>query len=194
MNEDLQLLLEKIQRDGVDKAKAEADVLLKNAKKESASIIAEAKAAAEKFKSDAQHEADASAARAEETIRQSARDVLLDVEKSLTALLEKLLLEDVNQALSSEELVVSLIQEAVTAYINGGSIEVDVAEKMVAALQAKLIGEAAQGVTVVTDATTGSGFRLKLADGRIEHDFTGAAVTAAIARQLRPSLLTLLQS
>ena len=68
---------------------------------------------AKKFKSDAQSEADASAARAEESIRQSARDVLLDVEKSVTTLLEKLLLEDVNKALNSEELVTSLILETV---------------------------------------------------------------------------------
>lgn len=194
MNDDLQLLLEKIQRDGVDKAKAEADVLLTNAKKESAAIIASAKAEAEKLQAEAQREAKASAARAEETIRQSARNVLLDVEKSVTTLLEKLLLQDVNTALSSQELVASLIQQAVTAYINGGSVEVAVTAKMTAALQAQLVGEASRGVTVVTDETAGSGFRVKLADGRIEHDFTGTAVAAAIARQLRPGLAALLKS
>jgi len=194
MTEDLQQLLEKIQRDGVDKARQEADAILASARQDAAALMASAKAEAEKFRSDAQRDAEAYSARAEETIRQSARDVLLHVEHSVTAMLSKLLQKDINTALNSEELVAALVQEAVKAYLSGSEkIEVAAAEQMVHALRAGLAQEAAEGVTVVTDQTAGSGFRIKLAGGRIEHDFTGAAVTTALARQLRPGLAALLK-
>ena len=195
MTEDLQQLLEKIQRDGIDKAQTEANAILEKAKKDSAALIDSARAEAEKFKSDAQQEAKAYSARAEESISQSARDVLLHVEQSITELLSTLLQKDVNTALNSEEVVTALVQEAVKAYISGeGNIEVAAVEQMVGALRAKLAKEALEGVTVVTDKTTGAGFSIKLADGRIEHDFTGAAVTAALSNQLRPGLAALLKS
>lgn len=195
MTEDLQKLLEKIQRDGVDKAQAEATEILEKAKKESSSLIASAEAEAEKIKADAKTEADAYAARAGETISQSARDVLLHVEKSVTALLENLLLRDVSKALSSEDIAATLVQEAVKTYMTGEeSIEVAVVEQMTEALRAKLATMAAEGVSIVTDNTTGSGFRVKLAGGRVEHDFTGSAVADALAKQLRPGLAALLKS
>ena len=54
--------------------------------------------------------------------------------------------------------------------------------------------EAVAGVTVVTDATTGAGFRVRLADGRVEHDFTGAAIVDALSKQLRPRLAALMKT
>jgi len=195
MTEDLQQLLEKIQRDGVDKANSEADAILAKAKKESAALISSAKSEAEKFASDARQEAEKYAARAEESIRQSARNILLDVEQSVTELITKLLLKDVNTTLNREEIVASLVQEAVKTYISGEDfIEVDAIGKMTDAIRAKLAQDAVEGVTVVTDETTGSGFTIKIAEGRIEHDFTGAAVTTALSRQLRPGLAALLKS
>jgi len=195
MTEDLQQLLEKIQREGIDKAQAEANSILDKAKKDSAALIATAKAEAEKIKKEAQAEAEAYAVRAGETISQSARDILLHVEKSVTAMMENLLQKDINTALSSEETAASLVQEAVKTYMTGNDrIEISAAEKMTEALRTRLAGMAADGVTVVTDSTTGSGFRVKLAEGRIEHDFTGAAVADAIAKQLRPGLAEYLKS
>ena len=195
MTQDLQHLLEKIQRDGVDKAKADADKLVEAARAQARSILDAAKAEAEKVKGDARVEAEAFEHRAEETVRQSSRDTLLSVEKAVTALLTNLLLKDVNTALNSTELVSGLVVEAVKTYLCGkGSIVVATAAKLADALRAKLAAEAATGVTVVTDETIGTGFRVKLADGRIEHTFTGAAVADSLARQLRPRLAALMKS
>jgi hypothetical protein len=100
----------------------------------------------------------------------------------------------VNAALSSAELTAELAAEAVRAYIGEkGGVEVAAAAKLADALRAKLAAEAASGVTVVTDDTTGAGFRLRLANGRVEHAFTGAAVADALAKQLRPRLAALMK-
>lgn len=194
MTQDLQQLLEKIQRDGVDKAKSDADKLVSEAQAQARKIVEAAHAEAAKIKADARQEAEAFERRAEETVRQSARDTVLNVEKAVTALFGGLLLKDVNAALNSAELTAELAAEAVRAYIGEkGGVEVAAAAKLADALRAKLAAEAASGVTVVTDDTTGAGFRLRLAGGRVEHAFTGAAVADALAKQLRPRLAALMK-
>lgn len=194
MTQDLQKLLEKIQHDGIDKAKSEADKLLATAHSQAKTALESARAEAVKIKADARQEAEAFEHRAEETIRQSARDVLINVEKAVTALFAGLLLKDVNTALNSTELVAGLATEAVRAYLNEKeAVVVSTSAKLADALRTKLAAEAISGVTVVTDEATGSGFRIRLADGRIEHDFTGPAIAATLARNLRPQLASLLK-
>jgi len=195
MTQDLQQLLEKLQRDGVDKAKADADTIVEEARAQARSLVESAHAEATKIKTAARVEAEAFEHRAEETVRQSARDTLLNVEKAVTALLTRLLLKDVNNALNSTELVSGLVVEAVRNYLGGkGTIEVAAAAELADALRVKLAAEASSGVTVVTDDTTGAGFRIRLANGRIEHSFTGAAVADSLAKQLRPRLAALMKS
>lgn len=195
MTEDLQQLLEKIQRDGVDKAQAEADSITEAAKQKAASLVSAAKSDAEKLKNDAKAEAEAYAARASETISQSARDTLLRIEKSVTALMENLLLKDVDQALNSEEVISALVQDAIKTYLqDDADIEIAASEKMVGILRGQLAERASEEISIVMDETTGSGFRVVLADGRVEHDFTGAAVAEALSKHLRPELKKLLQS
>jgi V/A-type H+-transporting ATPase subunit E len=195
MTQDLQQLLEKIQRDGVDKAQCEADRLLKEARAQAQSLLQSARTEADNLAASARREAEAFERRAEESIRQSARDTLLNVEKSVTDLFSKLLLSEVNAALNSTELAASLAAESVRAYLGGtGPVEVSAAAKLADALRAKLAAEAVAGVSVVTDDATGAGFRIRLANGRIEHTFTGAAVADALAKQLRPRLAALMKT
>jgi V/A-type H+-transporting ATPase subunit E len=194
MTQDLQQLLEKIQRDGVDKAQAEAGRLLSEARAQAKSILDAAHADAAKAKADARQEAEAFERRAEETIRQAARDTLLNVEKAVTALFAQLLLKEVKSALDDKALVAGLAAEAVRAYLGGkGAVEVAASAQLADALRAKLAGQAASGLTVVTDETTGTGFRVRLAGGRIEHDFTGPALAEALAKGLRPRLAALMR-
>jgi len=195
MTQDLQQLLEKIQRDGVDKAKADADKLMADARAQAKSLVEEAQAEASKIKAAARQEAESFERRAEETIRQSARDTVLGVEKSVTNLLAGLLLKDINAALANDTALTShLASEAVRAYIGGkGGIDVAAAAKLADQLRAQLAAEAVEGVNVVTDEATGAGFRVRLAGGRVEHAFTGSAVAEALAKQLRPRLAALMK-
>ena len=195
MTQDLQQLLEKIQRDGVDKAQAEADALLSDARAQAASLLDAAQAEAVKIKAEARQEAEAFEHRAEETMRQAARDTVMKVEKAVTHLLQRLLLENVNAGFDANpELVADLAAEAVRAHLGAkGGVEVAAAAKLADVLRATLAAEAAKGITVVTDETAGTGFRLRLANGRVEHAFTGPAVAETLAKQLRPRLAALMK-
>ena len=98
--EDLQSILEKINREGVEKADAEAARIVAEAKEKAAAIVREANEAAAKAKADAEKEAKASAERGEATLRQSARDIVISVEGAVTDLLTNILARNVDAALS----------------------------------------------------------------------------------------------
>ena len=193
MAAELQQLLEKIQKDGVDKANAEANRILSEAKAKAEGIV---KAAAEKAAADeakAKAEAEAYAKRAEETIRQAARDTVINVRGAVTAMLESVLARDVNSALSDPATVAQIAVSAVKEVASGAPAEVSAGAKLVEAIRAQRAAEAVAGVTVVTDEAAGTGFSVKLDGGRVEHAFTGEAVAAELARRLRPALAALVR-
>jgi V/A-type H+/Na+-transporting ATPase subunit E len=194
MTQDLQQLLEKINTEGVEKANIEAAKIIDQATLQAKALVDAATREATKKVATAKQESDAFERRAEETIRQAARDTLLNVEKALTDMLCALLLKEVKTTMNTPALVSQLASEAVRAYITGkGGVDVATSAALADALRATLATEAANGVTVVTDTLIGSGFKVRLANGRIEHDFSGGAVADALAKNLRPKLAALLK-
>ena len=191
MAEELQQLLEKIQHDGVEKANAEAAAIISKAKAEAEACkkAAAEEAAAETAKAEA--EAKASAERAEKTIQQAARDTIREVKNALDALFENLLTKNVNAALSTPGEAAKIALDAIRS-LNADDAEVAANEKLAAALKAQLAADAVKGVKVVLDPSVGSGFSIRLDGGRVEYDFSEAAISAAIAKRLRPALAALL--
>ncbi len=193
MSEELQQLLEKIQQDGVEKANAEAAAIIAKAKADAANLVKEAEANAAKAKAQAEADAKAFTERAEETIRQAARDTVLSVESAVTKLLEAMLLKDVKAALSNPSSTAPIALEAIKSLVSAGNTEVAADAKLADALRVALQQSAIKGVTVVTDETLGTGFSVRLDGGRVEHDFTGATVADALAKRLRPALAKLVK-
>ena len=189
MAEELQGLIEKINRDGVEKANAEAERIVSAAKDQAAAIVKSAKEEAERAMAAAKADAEASAERAKETLRQAARDAVISVESAVGRLLERVLAANVDAALSDPAVAASVVGEAVRDITAGG--EVAAGPKIAEAARAQLA--ARPDIKVVLDETLGSGFRVKLDGGRVEHDFTGAAVAAELAKRLRPDLAKLMK-
>ena len=189
MSEDLQSLLEKINRDGVEKANAAADKIIADAKAKAAEIVKAATADAAKAKADAEKAAADYTARASETVAQAARDTILKIEASVTAMLTALLAKDVDAALADEKNVAALALEAVKGLTSAA--EVAVPAKLAPALKAQLAAQ--KNLTVVTDDTLGTGFSVRLDGGRVEHAFTGAAIADELAKRLRPDLARLVK-
>ena len=187
--EELQSILEKINREGVEKAEAEAKRIVDAAKAEADALLRDARDAAAKEKADAARESAAAASRAEETIRQAARDAVIGVRDAVTALLDKLLVKDVDLALADGATAAGLVANAIKDMTGPG--EIAAGEKLAAALRAQLA--ASGGFTVVTDETLGTGFSVRLDGGRVEHAFTGEVIATELAKRLRPELAKLLK-
>ena len=189
MAEELQSLIEKINRDGVEKAAAEAAKIVSAAKDEAAAIVKSAKDEAAKFAADAKADAEASAERAKETLRQAARDAVISVEGAVTRLLEKVLAADVDAALSDPATAAGIAAEAVKNIVASGEISAPakIADSVRSSLAAKT------NLTVAIDETIGTGFTVKLDGGRVEHDFTGTTVAGELAKRLRPDLAAIMR-
>ncbi len=190
MAEELQNLLEKIKRDGVEKANAEAAAIVAKAKSDAAAIVKTAQDEAAAAKTAAAEGAKESAARAEETIRQAARDTILKIEQAVSSLLTNVLATNVDAALADPAVAVPIAASAIQALVAGdASAEVAANAKLAEALRAQLAARA--NITVVTDEDAQAGFSVRLDNGRVEHDFTGSTVAAALAARLRPDLAKL---
>ena len=186
MAEELQQLLEKIQRDGVDKANAEAKAIVDKASAEAKAIVDKAKEEAAAVTAKAEADAKAFAERANVTVGQAARDVVLEVKDGVGRLFEGLLAKDVKAALAGN--AATLAAEAIKALAAGQDAQVAANAQLAEALRAQFAAGAANGVTVVTDESVGTGFSVRLDGGRVEHDFSEKAITAALAKRLRPDL------
>lgn len=188
--EDLQSLLEKINRDGVEKAEAEAKKIVDAAKAKAAEVVREAEEFSARTKAEAEKAAQGFTARAEESLRQAARDTVLKVENALLALFEKTLAKEVEKSLSDENTLCALVTEAVKA-VASSSAEVSVPPALAEAVRSRLVSQ--ETVTVVTDATTGAGFSVKTEGGRVESSFSAEDIAGEIARRLRPDLAKMLK-
>jgi len=197
MSGDLQNLLDRIQKDGVERADQEAERIVSEAKTEAAAIIKEANATRDREIEAARQEATQLEARGQRALEQAARDMVLSVGNSLDALFQGLLSDGVDAANAGDQLG-ALVAKVVDAYSREGqSVEAIVSDTdrdaVVAAVKAKLGEAASQGVTVRGDGTVTKGFRIALENGRMTHDFTSETIAASLATLLRPYLAEITQ-
>lgn len=190
MAEELEKLLDKIRRDGVEKAEAEAAGIIDAARKQAESIKAEAEKSAAASRASAEKDAEAFAKRSEESVRQAARDILESTAQAVTALLEKALAENVDAALADPAVAAPLAAEAVSQLVKGAA-EIQCAPKLVESLRAQLAAK--KELSVVPAEDLRSGFRVRIDGGRVEHDFGAQAVADALASRLRPRLAALVR-
>ena len=195
MATELQFLLDKIQSEGIEKANAEATRIINDATGRAKAIVAEAQATAAEFRSKSEADAELFRQRAEQAVRQAARDVLLEVQRNMDQSLQRLFLAKVSEAMSPEFLkavLANLIKEGL------GNVEFKLSPSDMAALSQSLVKEIqqragqSQGVRIAPDSDIRAGFRVFVSDGRVEHDFTAQAIQEALGRLLRPALAALI--
>ena len=189
MAEDLQALMERIQKDAVDKAELEATSIISKAKEKAAEIVKAAEQEAQAKLEQADKDAEAFTERSERTLEQSARDLLLSVGKNLEKMILDLLSLQVEKSLD-ETTVKSMLLAIAKSY--SSDIEIDFSEADAKALSSFVMGEFAKqlkaGVKVESDKGVKFGFRVKLDQGKVSHEFTEAAMAESLSALLRPQL------
>lgn len=194
MAEELQGLLDRIQKEGVERAESDAATIVDEAKAKAKTIVAEAEKQAKGIIEKADSESKLFQQRSENAVRQAARDVILSIGEAVTETLQGIVERQVDAALDTDALP-KMIQETVQAYTqaNGAdNIEVLLSEKQQKAVTAyfmKAFAEAMKdGLTIRGSRSVISGFTVALKDSGVQHDFTGEALTTAIGQLLRPQL------
>ena len=193
MSEDLQSLLDKIRNDGLNKAEEQGKAIVAEAEAKAKNIVAEAEAKAKNIVAEAERRSLTYTESSKRTLSQAAANLLLDIDGALLKHLEKILSNGVSSAMLDTAFVADLVRDAVKCYLSSGEVKIAAASALAEAVRAAFSAEAATGAEIVVDPSAGSGFRVMLDGGRIEHSFTAEAVSQALSRQIRPELAELLK-
>ncbi|MCZ7592253.1 MAG: ATPase [Kiritimatiellae bacterium] len=195
MAEELQHLIERIQREAVDTGEKQAADLVAKAKRQAAEIVAEAEKQAKEYREKAERDAEQFTARSQQTLRQASRDLLITVGRGVENIVGRLAKEASDASLTYET-VQTMLEKLVESYWSRPDrehrIEVMVnpkdQERLVAFFKSKYREQLGKGLEVKGDERILKGFNVKLANGRIEHSFTNEAIAEALSSFLRPHL------
>ncbi len=197
MTEDLQHLLDKIQKDGVDKAESEASRIVEEANSKAGDIVSKAKKEADEIIEKAKKDSETFEEKGRKSLEQAARDVVISARAGIQAAVTSVIKTETDAAINDETLSAMLLK-VVEAYCSGaGSSEVLVneadVEKLKGHVLSKLSEEAKSGITIIPEGTISKGFKVVLKDKNIEHDLTDTAITEALSRVLRPHIAAILE-
>lgn len=201
MAEELQSLLEKIQKDGVEKARTEAERILEDARQQADTVRKQAEEEARNRREAAEREAKDLQERGQRALEQAARDVILTLKGAIEATLRALVRKDVAAALDPAA-TADILKQVVDAYCKdrGGtpSLELLVPEELRDRIAEHFLGrltrEMQDGVAIKGDGTVLAGFRVSVKDDQMEHDFSDEAITDALCSLLRPHLANIVKS
>ena len=194
MAEELQHLIERIRKEGVESGEKAAEALVTEAKKKAAAIVADAQKQARDLAAKAETDAAAFSERGKKTLEQAARDLLISIGGAVGAVVGGIADAKVSAALSPE-LVGQMLLKLAEAYARdggAGGIVAMLGEADAAAVKAYFAKEyqnkLAAGIQIESDKGIFQGFRVGAKGGQVFHDFTKEAIADSLGSFLRPEL------
>jgi V/A-type H+-transporting ATPase subunit E len=188
MAEELKHLIEQIQKEGVEKANAEAETIVSHAKEKAAKIVAEAQSQAQEALKKAEIESAAFAQRSAKTLEQAARDLLITIGQGCEKVVTGTLGKEVDSSLSGETLQ-KMITDVVLQGEGGATVSVSDADKAaLISYCANIAKQSGKAVELVSDNEVLSGFKVVFEGKNVSLDYTGEAIAEALASFLRPEL------
>ncbi|MDR1858450.1 MAG: V-type ATP synthase subunit E [Treponema sp.] len=199
MDIQVQELINKIKKDGIEsasqdaarlkqEAEAEAKQIVEAAKKEAAEIIA-------KGKQDAERSEKAGVA----ALGQASRNLVLAFKGEVQALLDRLVAEELASSYSSDVLKTAL-PEILKAWGEKGTDSLAVLlpeaslDKLMGFFKTKLAAEFKNGLELRSDRNLAAGFRIANKDGSAYYDFSADAVAEMLCAYLNPRLAEILRT
>lgn len=200
MDIQLQELIDKIKKDGVASAEAQAAEIVKAAEEKAKSIADEA----EKKSNDMIKNAKAEIARlekaSEDALSQASRNMLLTFRESLVQELDRLIKDETEKAYS-EETLKKLVPETVKAWsrnADASELSVLLGEKDLKNLEAELKGalkaEIAKGLEIKADKSVSGGFRIGIQNGAAYYDYSAESVADLFSAYLNPRVASIMKN
>lgn len=200
MDVQLQELIDKIKKDGVVTAEAEAAKIVEASEKKAESIIADAQAKAAEIIKNAKAETERMEKASEEAIIQAGRNMLLSFKDSLIGELDGLIKAETEKA-ESKEVLTKLIPETVKAWaknVDASELSVLLSEKdlkiLESALTSELKAEVSKGLEIKPDKTLSAGFRIGVKNGAAYYDYSADSLAEMFAAYLNPKVAALLKT
>ncbi|MCI5520219.1 MAG: V-type ATP synthase subunit E [Treponema sp.] len=200
MDVQLQELIDKIKKDGVVTAEAEASKIVEASEKKAEGIIADAQAKAAEIIKNAKAETERMEKASEEAIIQAGRNMLLSFKDSLIGELDGLIKAETEKA-ESKDVLTKLIPETVKAWAknaDASELSVLLSEKdlkiLESALTSELKAEVSKGLEIKPDKTLSAGFRIGVKNGAAYYDYSADSLAEMFAAYLNPKVAALLKT
>lgn len=199
MAEELQSLLEKIQNDGIRKAETERDAIIAEAKAKAEEIIKNAEEKAKSLRDAAEAEAALTSQRAESSIRQAARDIVLKLKAELEERLRRTVSASAKAAMTPE-FMAELIRELAKDFAKDPDAKITIlsserdAEALAAAVKDTLGGSFRNTPQIFADAAVKGGMQISFNNDEVFFDFSTEAVTALVGGYAGEKLARILEN
>lgn len=196
MAEDIQGLIEKIKREGIQAAEVLAHDIEVQAKQNASGIIEKAKQEAEKIMEEAKEKSVRTEKNTQALLTQAARDLILGFKKEINNILNKIIAVEIKPVLGGEqiaELIFTLIKDYAQAEKQGLVITLPKAdqENLQQYLFSRLKEEVKKGITIKTNDDIQVGFRISYDAGKSYYDFTGQSLIDYLSARVKPKLAEL---
>jgi V/A-type H+-transporting ATPase subunit E len=195
----LQELIDKIKKDGIESASKEAARVKQEAETEAQRIVESAKKEADEIISRSKHDAERSEKAGVAAIEQASRNLILAFRVEIQGLLDKLSADAVSSSYSAD-VIKGILPDLVKnwAVKSTDSLSVVLSEgdlkKLDDGFKAKLSSVLKGGVELRSDKSITGGFRIAEKDGSVFYDFSAEAVANMLSAYLNPKLGEILKS
>ena len=198
MAEEIRDLIEKINQEGIRAAEEKAQNIEAAAKQRADDILAQAKLEAEEMIAAAKDRIRREDEKGKTLLAQAGRDLLLSLRKEINAMLGRIVVSDIQQALTPEALF-KLLSEVVRNYSAGESSDITVLlnkedlEILEKNFLHKLREETKKKIILRPAEEISGGFTISFDSGKSCYDFTDKALAEYIGTYLKPKLNQILQ-
>jgi V/A-type H+-transporting ATPase subunit E len=197
MEMELNTLIEKIKKDGVDEAEKKAHEIIHSAEKKAQEILHDAEKQKKNIIIEAENEAHKLKKLTEDSIKQSVRDTVLTLRQKIINLSDTLLKRQITETLSPEFLK-DIMLKLIENFKKEGTLNIEILlgksdkEKTEQAVLNSLSAEMKKGITFKISPSIDSGFRIGEKDKNYYYDFTDEALTEALRMYLNPKIIKIL--
>ena len=196
----LQELIDKIKKDGIESASEEAARVKRDAIAEASRIVDTAKKEAADITSRAKQDAERMEKAGEAALAQSSRNLVLAFKGEIQTLLDKLIAQEINSSFG-EDTLKKLLPDILKAWASKddkGGFDIFVSEddrqKLQGWFTSQLTSELKKGVDLKADRNLGAGFRIVNKDGSAYYDFSAESAAELLSAYLNPRLAEILKN
>lgn len=199
MDVQLQELIEKIRKDGVESATASAGNIIDEAEKKAAAIVKEAEGKAEEIIRNAKAETARMEKASEDAITQAGRNLIISFRDGINKELSAIVASETEKAYD-QDLLKKLISETVKAW--AGNPDADDLTVLLSSKDLKALGTSlktalkakiSKGLELKADDSLSGGFRIGSRRGNAFYDFSAEEVASLFSAYLNPKTTELMK-
>jgi V/A-type H+-transporting ATPase subunit E len=187
----LQELIDKIKREGIESASGEAARLKAQAEEEARRIVDAAHKEAETITARAKADAERSEQAGIAAVGQASRNVVLSFKTEIQGILDKIVAQETASALN-DEVLKAVLPEILKGWAGKDALDLILTEAQLKKLSAyftdKLAAELKKGLELKADRGLTAGFRIVNKDGSAYYDFSAESVAELLSAYLNPRL------